>query len=83
MKTYQQLRELQSCIREFREIYERKSMPLLYIFIDRYKRHAGMKELSRFASRFAERPQSGASGHKPSVPAHGRSGWLHLLQRSP
>lgn len=38
MKTYPQLRELQSCIREFREIYERKSMPLLYIFIDRYKK---------------------------------------------
>ena len=48
MKTYQQLRELQSCIREFREIYERKSMPLLYIFIDRYKK-SGLKELSRFA----------------------------------
>ena len=48
MKTYTQLRELQSCIREFREIYERKSMPLLYIFIDRYKK-SGLKELSRFA----------------------------------
>lgn len=48
MKTYPQLRELQSCIREFREIYERKSMPLLYIFIDRYKK-SGLKELSRFA----------------------------------
>lgn len=48
MKTYPQLRELQSCIREFREIYERKSMPLLYIFIDCYKK-SGMKELSRFA----------------------------------
>ena len=48
METYPQLRELQSCIREFREIYERKSMPLLYIFIDRYKK-SGLKELSRFA----------------------------------
>ena len=48
MKTYPQLRELQSCIREFREIYERKSMPLLYIFIDRYKK-SEMQELSRFA----------------------------------
>ena len=48
MKTYPQLRELQSCIREFRVIYERKSMPLLYIFIDRYKK-SGLKELSRFA----------------------------------
>ena len=48
MKTYPQLRELHACIREFREIYERKSMPLLYLFIDRYKK-SGMKELSRFA----------------------------------
>ena len=48
MKTYPQLRELQSSIREFREIYERKSMPLLYLFIDRYKK-LGMKELSCFA----------------------------------
>ena len=48
MKTYPQLREPQSCIREFREIYERKSMPFLYIFIDRHKK-LGMKELSRFA----------------------------------
>lgn len=47
MKTYPQLRELQFCIREFREIYERKSMPLLYIFIDRYKK-SGMKERFRF-----------------------------------
>ena len=48
MNTYPQLRELRACILEFREVYKWKSMPLLYLFIDRYKK-SGMKELSRFA----------------------------------
>lgn len=49
MDNYPQLRELLSCVREFREIYRRKSMPLLYLFIEKYKRSA-LKELSRFST---------------------------------
>lgn len=49
MENYPQLRELFSCIREFREIYECKSMPLLYLFIEKYKK-SNLKELSRFSS---------------------------------
>lgn len=45
---YPKLRELRTCILEFREIYKRKSMPLLHLFIDHYKK-SGMKEISRFA----------------------------------
>ena len=37
------------CVREFREIYEKKSMPLLYLFIERYK-NSELKEISRFAN---------------------------------
>ena len=48
MDHYSQLGELLTCIREFREIYQRKSMPLLYLFIERYKM-SNLKEISRFA----------------------------------
>ena len=37
VETYPQLRTLMSCIREFREIFQRKSMPCLYLFIEKYK----------------------------------------------
>ena len=43
------VRTLMSCIREFREIFQRKSMPCLYLFIEKYK-NSDLKELSRFAS---------------------------------
>lgn len=46
---YPKLRELIRCIREFREIYEKKSMPLLYLFIERYK-NSDLKDISRFAN---------------------------------
>lgn len=48
MDSYPQLRELYTCIREFQEIYQRRNMPMLYLFIDRYKK-SSLKELSRFA----------------------------------
>lgn len=47
LDTYPQLRELLACIRDFREIFQRKSMPLLYCFIAKYK-SSELKELSRF-----------------------------------
>ncbi len=40
--------ELECCIREFREIFEKKSMPCFYLFIDRY-RQSSIKEISSFA----------------------------------
>lgn len=49
LENYPELRELMRCIREFREVYEKKSMPLLYLFIDRYK-NSDLKEVSRFAN---------------------------------
>ena len=36
-----------SCIREFREIFQKKNMPCLYLFIEKYK-NSDLKELSRF-----------------------------------
>ncbi|WP_343084679.1 hypothetical protein [Blautia producta] len=45
---YPQLKEMLACIREFREIYRRKNMPLLYLFIWKYK-DSNLKEIARFA----------------------------------
>lgn len=46
---YKALPELERCIREFREIFLTKNMPLLYLFIERYKA-SSLKELSSFAN---------------------------------
>ena len=43
------LQEMERCIREFREIFDKKSMPKLYLFIERYK-ISGIKELASFAN---------------------------------
>lgn len=48
MEHYPVIRIIQNCIREFREIYEKKNMSLLYLFIDRYT-NSNIKILSRFA----------------------------------
>ena len=48
MDNYPKLKEILHCIREFREIYQRRSMLLLYLFIDKYK-NSTLKEHSRFA----------------------------------
>ena len=49
LQKYPKLKELIHCVREFREVYEKKSMPLLYLFIERYK-NSELKEISRFAN---------------------------------
>ena len=49
LDTYPQIRTLVSCIREFREVFQKKNMPCLYLFIEKYK-NSDLKELSRFAS---------------------------------
>jgi len=49
LQHYPVVKELLMCVREFREIYQRKSMPLLYLFIIKYK-SSSIKELSRFAT---------------------------------
>lgn len=46
---YPVLEEVELCIRQFREIFNRKNMPLLYIFIERYKQ-SPIKELASFAN---------------------------------
>lgn len=48
MEQYPKIRQLHTCIREFRKIYEQKNMVLLYLFIEKYKQ-SELKELSRFA----------------------------------
>ena len=48
LQTYPKIGELIKCIREFREIYRKKNMPLLYLFIEKYK-VSELKELARFA----------------------------------
>lgn len=46
---YPVLQELELCIRRFREIYIKKNMALLYMFIDRY-RNSSIKEIASFAN---------------------------------
>jgi hypothetical protein len=41
--------EIERCIKEFRELFDRKSMPHLYLFIERYK-SSEIKELCSFAN---------------------------------
>ena len=48
LQKYPKLKELIHCVREFREVYEKKSIPL-YLFIERYK-NSDLKEISRFAN---------------------------------
>lgn len=40
--------ELECCIREFRELFSKKNMPYLYLFIERY-RNSTIKEIASFA----------------------------------
>lgn len=46
---YPKVSELHSCIREFRKIFEKKNVPLLYLFIEKYKK-SQIKSIKRFAS---------------------------------
>jgi len=48
MEHYPKIRELRNCILEFRDIFERKSMPRLYLFIEKYM-NCDMKEIQTFA----------------------------------
>ncbi len=43
------LPELDLCIREFREIFDKKSIPRLYLFIERHNK-SGLKEISSFSN---------------------------------
>ena len=43
------LRELELCIRHFREIFLKRNMPMLYLFIERYK-ESSIKEIASFAA---------------------------------
>ncbi len=45
---YSVLCEIEICVRQFREIFDKKNMSMLYIFIDRYQ-NSLLKELASFA----------------------------------
>ncbi|CUO77227.1 Transposase and inactivated derivatives [[Eubacterium] contortum] len=49
MEHYPKIRHLDICIRDFRNMYNQKSMVLLYLFIEKYKL-SEIQELSRFAA---------------------------------
>ena len=46
---YNILPQLETCIREFRAIFSKKSIPLLYLFIEKYKQST-LKEIASFAT---------------------------------
>ena len=45
---YPQLYELNICVKEFRQIFDKCCMPLLYLFIEKYK-NSNLKALATFA----------------------------------
>lgn len=45
---YNVLYEISACVSEFRMIFNKKNIPLLYLFIERYKKSA-IKEIASFA----------------------------------
>ena len=47
-KKYDVMKELEKCIREFREIFKKQNLSLLYLFIERYQ-NSSIKELASFA----------------------------------
>lgn len=46
---YDVLPELEKCIREFRELFTKRNLALLYLFIEKYKK-SSIKELVSFAN---------------------------------
>jgi transposase len=48
-KQFPILWEIEKCVKEFRELFNKKSLPHLYLFIERYKL-SGVKELKSFAN---------------------------------
>ena len=48
-KKYNILPQLETCVREFRAIFLKKSIPLLYLFIEKYKQST-LKEIASFAT---------------------------------
>ena len=48
LEKYPILCEVESCIRHFREIFRKRNIPMLYLFIEHYK-NSGIRELSSFA----------------------------------
>jgi len=47
-KTYSVVSELDICVREFRDIFNKHSLPRLYVFIEKYS-HSSHKEIAGFA----------------------------------
>ena len=45
---YPRIWELHCCIKEFRNIFKKRNVPLLYLFVERYKK-SGLKALKSFA----------------------------------
>ena len=45
---YPVLQEIEVCIRQFRELFGKKNLPMLYLFIDRYQ-DSSIKEVASFA----------------------------------
>lgn len=83
-KKYPSLKTLTSCIREFREIYERKSMPLLYIFVERYK-ESPLKQIARFAcglEKDIEAVENSVASHLSNGLVEGINSKLKMVKRT-
>ncbi len=84
LQKYPAIRELMCCIREFREIYEKRSMPLLYLFITRYK-NSELKEISKFANgleKDIEAVENSVASEFSNVFVEGTNSKLKMVKRT-
>lgn len=81
---YPVLQELEKCIRQFRELFNKKDLSRLYLFIDRY-RNSTIKELASFANgldRDLEAVENAVSSHLSNGFVEGSNSKVKTIKKS-
>ena len=81
---YPKILELKKCINEFRELFKRKSLTLLYIFIDKYK-DINIPEIASFTSgllRDLEAIENSVSSNLSNGFVEGTNSKLKMIKRT-
>ncbi|MFV0465562.1 MAG: transposase [Lachnospiraceae bacterium] len=83
-RKYSILYEISTCINEFRQVFVRKSMPLLYLFIEKYQ-VSSIKELASFAKglqRDIGAVENAVSSDKSNGFVEGNNSRLKMVKRT-
>lgn len=83
-KKYPVLQELEKCIREFRELFSKKNLPMLYLFIKRYQ-NSKIKELASFArglDRDIDAVENAVSSHLSNGFVEGHNSKLKTVKKT-